>query len=81
MATVTDNDLKELKDLIRSGFSRLDAEITDLKVSAGNIEATLQSQQPNIQKIPDCFFLLLIDLLGFDLELTLLSSFGGPLHC
>jgi hypothetical protein len=24
--------------------------------------------------------LLLIDLLGFDLELTLLSSFGGPLQ-
>jgi putative MFS transporter len=29
---------------------------------------------------PYCFFLLLIDLLSFDLELTLLSSFGGPLH-
>jgi hypothetical protein len=53
MATVTDTDLKELKDLITSGFSCLDAEITDLKVSVGKIEATLQSQQPNLQKIPD----------------------------
>ena len=33
MPTVTESDLKELKDLITSGFSRLDAEITGLKIS------------------------------------------------
>lgn len=32
MATVTDTDLKELKDLITAGFSRLDNEITSLKI-------------------------------------------------
>lgn len=53
MATVTESELKELKDLITTGFSRLDTEITDLKVSVGKIEATLQAQQPNLQKIPD----------------------------
>jgi hypothetical protein len=56
MATVTDSDLKELKDLI-----------TDIKISQGEIktqligidnrisklEGTLQAQQPYIQKIPD----------------------------
>ena len=30
MATVTDTDLKELKDLITSGFSRIETEITEL---------------------------------------------------
>ncbi|MGL5033529.1 MAG: hypothetical protein ACRC6M_06985 [Microcystaceae cyanobacterium] len=53
MPTVTETELKELKDLITTGFSRLDNEITDLKVSVGKIEATLQAQQPNLQKIPD----------------------------
>jgi hypothetical protein len=31
MPTVTDNDLKELKDLIKAGFSRIDSEIGDIK--------------------------------------------------
>ena len=53
MPTVTESELKELKDLITNGFSRLDTEITDLKVSVAKIEATLQAQQPNLQKIPD----------------------------
>jgi len=32
MPTLTDTDLKEIKDLITSGFSRLDAEITEIKI-------------------------------------------------
>ena len=31
MPTVTDNELKELKDLITAGFSRIDSEIGDIK--------------------------------------------------
>ena len=31
MPTVTDNELKELKDLIKAGFSRIDSEIGDIK--------------------------------------------------
>ena len=56
MATVTENDLKELKDLItaQSGqIANIQTQITDLRISMGKVEATLQSQQPYIQKIPD----------------------------
>jgi hypothetical protein len=53
MPSVTESELKEIKDLITNGFSRLDTEITDLKVSVGKIEATLQALQSNLQKIPD----------------------------
>ncbi len=56
MATVTENDLKELKDLItaQSGqIANIQTQITDLRISMGKVEATLQAQQPYIQKIPD----------------------------
>lgn len=56
MATVTESDLKELKDLItaQSGqIANIQTQITDLRISMGKVEATLQSQQPYIQKIPD----------------------------
>lgn len=42
MATITDSDLKELKDLISAGFNRLDGEILGLKLNqeklAGRID-------------------------------------------
>lgn len=44
MPTVTDNDLKELKDLITEGFSRIDAEITDLKINQARMEERLSGQ-------------------------------------
>lgn len=44
MPTVTDNDLKELKDLITAGFSRIDAEITDLKINQARMEERLSGQ-------------------------------------
>jgi hypothetical protein len=56
MTTVTESDIKELKDLITSQTGQLIAiqkEISDLRVSVGKIETTLQIQQPSIQKIPD----------------------------
>jgi predicted nucleic acid-binding Zn-ribbon protein len=63
MATVTENDLKEIKDLItaqsvqmanmQSHFIDFQTQITDLKVSVGKIEATLQTQQLYLQKVPD----------------------------
>jgi hypothetical protein len=53
MATVTESDIQELKDLINSQFVSLHQEINDLKGSVGKIEATLQGQQALIQKIPD----------------------------
>ena len=44
MQTVTDTDLKELKDLITGGFSRLDAEISDLKINQVRMEERLSGQ-------------------------------------
>jgi hypothetical protein len=43
MPTVTESDLKELKDLITSGFSRLDAEITGLKISQERLSGQITS--------------------------------------
>jgi hypothetical protein len=53
MATVTETDLKELKDLITDGFNRVEGKITDLDNRISKLEGTLQAQQPYIQKIPD----------------------------
>ncbi len=63
MPTVTENDLKEIKDLItaqsaqianiQSQFTDFQTQITDLKISVGKIEATLQTQQIYFQKVPD----------------------------
>jgi hypothetical protein len=60
MATVTESDLKELKDLITAGFAKseanqahLESRITDLDNRISRLEGTLQAQQPYIQKIPD----------------------------
>jgi hypothetical protein len=43
MPTVTESDLKELKDLITTGFSRLDAEITGLKISQERLSGQITS--------------------------------------
>jgi chromosome segregation ATPase len=43
MPTVTDTELKELKDLITTGFSRLDSEITGLKVSQERLSGQITS--------------------------------------
>jgi hypothetical protein len=61
MATVTENDIKEIKDLItaqsvqmanmQSQFIDFQTQITDLKVSVGKIEVTLQAQQFYLQKV------------------------------
>lgn len=56
MTTITDTDFKELKDLITaqsSQIANIQTQITDLRISVGKIEATIQTQQPYIQKIPD----------------------------
>jgi peptidoglycan hydrolase CwlO-like protein len=55
MPTVTENDLREIKDLIaaqsaqianiQNQFTDFQTQITDLKISVGKIEATLQTQQ------------------------------------
>ncbi len=51
MATVT--DLKEIKDLLAAGFTRVEDKITDLNNRISRLEGALQGQQPYIQKIPD----------------------------
>lgn len=53
MATVTESDLQELKELITTGFTRVEDKISDLDHRISRLEGTLQGQQPYIQKIPD----------------------------
>ena len=53
MTTVTDSDLKELRDLITNGFAHVESKITDLDSRISKLEGALQAQQPYIQKIPD----------------------------
>ncbi len=67
MSTITENDIKGLKDLINSRFDELEKSqneikqrlgvvetpLTDLRINVGKIESTLQAQQPSVQKIPD----------------------------
>ena len=43
MPTVTDTELKELKDLITTGFNRLDSEITGLKISQERLSGQINS--------------------------------------
>lgn len=67
MSTITENDLKELKDLINSRFDTIqenqneikrrlttvETQLTDVRINVGKIEATLLSQQQLAQKISD----------------------------
>ncbi|MFM1843219.1 MAG: hypothetical protein RLZZ490_1961 [Cyanobacteriota bacterium] len=55
MATITDSDLKELKDLISAGFNRLDGEIIGLKLNqeklSGQVEALEERLSGRIDKL------------------------------
>jgi hypothetical protein len=60
MATVTDSDLQELKDLISSLNSKIDVnqartedKLNSIDNRISKLEGMLQAQQPYIQKIPD----------------------------
>ena len=63
MPTVTETDLKELKDLItiqsdqiadiQNQFINFQTHLIDLKISIEKIEATFQAQQLYLQKMPD----------------------------
>ncbi|MDJ0599938.1 MAG: hypothetical protein QNJ37_13985 [Crocosphaera sp.] len=56
MSTTADNDLKELKELIKAQnnqLANLQKDMSDLRVSVGKIEATVQNQQLFVQKIPE----------------------------
>ena len=60
MSTATKSELKELKDLISDGFTKLEAnqvrleeKMSNLESRMSKIEGTLLGQQPYVQKIPD----------------------------
>jgi hypothetical protein len=60
MSTATKSELKELKDLITDGFTKLQAnqmrleeKMNNLESRMSKIEGTLLGQQPYVQKIPD----------------------------
>ena len=43
MPTLTDTDLKEIKDLITSGLSRLDTEITEIKIGQERLSGQIMT--------------------------------------
>ncbi len=60
MSTATKSELKELKDLIADGFTKIEAnqmrleeKMNNLESRMSKIEGTLLGQQPYVQKIPD----------------------------
>jgi hypothetical protein len=60
MATITDSDLKEIKDLINGLNGKIEAnqvrteeKLNSIDNRISKLEGTLQAQQPYIQKIPD----------------------------
>lgn len=60
MTTVTDNELKELKDLINSRLDRIETKIdtleskyNSLEKSVSNIETKLDTIKPVFDKIPE----------------------------
>lgn len=53
MSTVTDNDLKELKDLINNRFEQLDQNMIELKLEQRELKARLDSMTPAMNKIFD----------------------------
>ncbi|MGK7872662.1 MAG: hypothetical protein AB4426_04915 [Xenococcaceae cyanobacterium] len=60
MSTVTESDIKELKDLINKRFDELKADgakmseqIKNLEIGQAKIEARLEEWKPAINKIPD----------------------------
>ncbi|MFM7578489.1 MAG: hypothetical protein ACKO5Q_16335, partial [Microcystaceae cyanobacterium] len=53
MPTVTDPDLKELKDLINNRFDKLEVRIQAIEISQAKIESRLEEWKNSVQKIPD----------------------------
>ncbi|GBF82842.1 hypothetical protein [Aphanothece sacrum] len=53
MSTVTENDLKELRDLINSRFDALEKGQIEIKGQMGVIDARLKNLETSSQKIPD----------------------------
>jgi hypothetical protein len=60
MTTVTESDIKKLKNLINQGFDQikielktLEKDVTDLKIGQGEIKVRLTDLESNSRKIPD----------------------------
>lgn len=53
MATITETDIKELKDLINARFDKQSEEIRSLQIDVTEVKAKLSIIEPSIQKIPD----------------------------
>jgi hypothetical protein len=53
MPTVTDSDLKELKDLINNRFDKLEVRIQAMEIGQAKIESRLEEWKNSVQKIPD----------------------------
>ena len=53
MSTVTENDLKELKELINSRFDSLERGQSEIKERLAVVETRLEDWKPSVYKIPD----------------------------
>lgn len=51
MTTVTESDIKELKDLINSRFDKLSGDITDIKVNLAKIESKTDGLEKRVDDL------------------------------
>ncbi|WP_373479403.1 hypothetical protein [Geminocystis sp.] len=75
MSTVTDNDLRELKDLINSKFEQVNDKLNDLKVEV----AILKEGQNGINKTLDNLNFIARTVIG-GVVLALLAGLGKILY-
>jgi hypothetical protein len=64
MTTVTESDIKELKDLINSRFDKLSENITDIKVKLAQIESKTDGLEKRVDDINGRLNIMTIGFLG-----------------
>jgi hypothetical protein len=64
MTTVTESDIKELKDLINRRFDKLSEDITDIKVNLAKIESKTDGLEKRVDDINGRLNIMTIGFLG-----------------
>jgi hypothetical protein len=83
MTTVTESDIKELKDLINSRFDKLSENITDIKVKLAQIESKTDGLEKRVDDINGRLNIMTIGFLGIVgvlLTLHCLKASGFLVH-
>jgi predicted nuclease with TOPRIM domain len=64
MSTVTENDLKELKDLLNGRFDRLENKIQDMEIKLGKIEEKTAGLDKRLDDLNSRFNIMTIGFLS-----------------